>query len=936
MRFRTVIFLLFLTLLSCSRKEVPENPGTPADTEPREMVPVKLYLEVAPMEYVVDGEIVDSPPTKTDYNYQTEDAEDTHIYNVWILVYEQDGEDYVLKTSPVYVPNFTNGMSVDLPTSRNYCTILFMANTGLSEMGFRIPSTLEELKEERFAQMHTQVDLFGYDATAEKWAPRFNGTVDHMMISTNIGSIGSVGSPVPLKRAMAKIEIRVVNESIRGSKPDNQRVHLRYVRVNNVQDRSFYYTNYSDYATSKVLLRPSTASPIPSAEAGDWDMDTHNLDDWGKIISYKDFYAPDGSVWAGDTPTIDNILHGEVTPTTVLARFFVPGNVRANIPGDATSITLVGEYTQDGVRYQNVYDIPIRESDGMGNYCYAVRPNHHYTINVTIKQRGQTSETYNDGLYDFTKEELANCYILQPPLAADLARGYKIPVEKPNRFWGDSRYAANDIILQSTSSLLNEEKRGSDLAIGEDDDWWVEILWADFDFRDKVTFIRLFPDLKDKQNPPQYVYQDSDSDKLIARGRGFDPQKTGCFAFRLNGGVKGNIVIALKKRLYNKGKTKSADFIVWTWHFWITDYDPDSDPTFSASRLLGTVPGGKIWRMNNDFFTSPAGMFSDSYAMDRAIGVVDDPATPSFISQFTSESVANDIKYSKRAGLGMFYQYGRKDPLPGWNTIYYPDFSDDTKVITEAIKEGVTKNTRADIMSRFCTLPSNALRNLLGYTTTGDRYSNNNVPLSVMYPLLGLRSKDKELIWVIDDKYNPSIDNAPVMWNDPYFYEHESMDVTDNMGHHKSMFDPCPPGWVLQPRQKLGTISSHYFFMDEIDKKTGDNFDYWLITNTVISGENGPHGILVYPDGQPGTLIPSTFTQAIFFPYQSYFGPAFHCYYDNIKFKNIYSWAGYPTDAGTAYRFNLNKGQNLDKNYIKGEQGLYYQVRCIRNLRNEH
>ena len=945
-----LISILFLPFLACTQEVSPDTPTVPDVFEERELVPVTLYLDVAPMEYVVDGKFMDTSPTKATaadtlkYNYKTETAADTKVYNVWILEFEQDGEEYVLKTKPTYVPNYhaqmkNNGgewksepLTVDLPSTRNDCKVLFMANTGNPDLGFRLGTTLERFKEQRYAEMHTQIDLFGYDVDAGLWAPRLNGTKD-ARITTDTRSIGTPETPVQLKRAMAKIEIRVINESLIGNKPDDQRVHLRYVRVNNVQDRSFYYTNYSDYATSQKLLRPSVASTIDFSKESDndWDMDTHVPADWNKIIAYSDFYhvtgANKGEPWEGAAPDMATILTGAVAPTNVLARFFVPGNVRAGIEGDATSVTLIGEYSQGGVKYQNVYEIPIRETTPDGGYCYAVRPNHHYAITVTIKQRGKTGGDYNDGLYDFTKKELANCYILQPPLSADLARGYKIPVEKPNHFWGDSRYEADAVITTSSSPI--GEKHGRDLVIGETDDWWVEILWADFDFRNKVEFVRLFPNLAS--------YTNSDDDRLLARGKGTDPLKTGCFAFRLYGGAKGNIAIAIKKRLYkDEDPSKYEDFIVWSWHFWITDYDPDSTPTFSASRLLGTVPGGKVWKMNNEFFTSPLSGFAGSYAMDRAIGVVDNPATKSFIDQFAVESVSDDIKYGRKAGLGLYYQFGRKDPLPGWCTVYYPDMSNATKIKTEAIKSNPTKNTRALIMSRFCTLASTALRDKLWYTTGSEQYSNKNVPFSVMYPLVGLKSNDGKYTWVWDEKYNPAISNAPILWNDPYFYEHDSNHVTDNLGHHKSIFDPCPPGWIIQPRQTLGTISNNYFYLDGIDSKSdGVNYDYWLITNTNYPGEYGPHGILIYPDGQPGTLTSSTYSQAIFFPSMHFYEYSFKNGYEgNKKFKNIYNWAGYPTDIEKSYRFNLSKGQNVDKSqWIAGEQYLYYQVRCLKNTR---
>ena len=81
---------------------------------------------------------------------------------------------------------------------------------------------------------------------------------------------------------------------------------------------------------------------------------------------------------------------------------------------------------------------------------------------------------------------------------------------------------------------------------------------------------------------------------------------------QLNPGIAGNAVVA----------AKLDDVIVWSWHVWVADYDPMSDPFVWTDKSTGT-----------------------SYTfMDRNLGA------------------RNAEKYSAGA-LGLLYQWGRKDPF---------------------------------------------------------------------------------------------------------------------------------------------------------------------------------------------------------------------------------------------------------------------------------
>jgi hypothetical protein len=99
------------------------------------------------------------------------------------------------------------------------------------------------------------------------------------------------------------------------------------------------------------------------------------------------------------------------------------------------------------------------------------------------------------------------------------------------------------------------------------------------------------------------------ADDPIVYGNGTDA----VIAVETNGGVHGNAVVAIKM---------SGGDIVWSYHIWVTDYDPDN--------------GGPTWtNPNNDDYTF----------MNRNLG-----------------ATANSLSL---ASIGLMYQWGRKDPFPG-------------------------------------------------------------------------------------------------------------------------------------------------------------------------------------------------------------------------------------------------------------------------------
>lgn len=109
------------------------------------------------------------------------------------------------------------------------------------------------------------------------------------------------------------------------------------------------------------------------------------------------------------------------------------------------------------------------------------------------------------------------------------------------------------------------------------------------------------------------VWQDARSLVSSVAGNGND----GVVVVKLASGIQGNAVVAARK-----GNT-----VVWSWHVWVTDYDPESNI------FAWTDSKGDTYRY-----------------MDRNLGAM------------------SGEMYSKES-LGLLYQWGRKDPFPGGDDV---------------------------------------------------------------------------------------------------------------------------------------------------------------------------------------------------------------------------------------------------------------------------
>ena len=249
--------------------------------------------------------------------------------------------------------------------------------------------------------------------------------------------------------------------------------------------------------------------------------------------------------------------------------YYLPRNQKGTV-SSVTSAKDKNTYAPQTATYVEIYGINTSDGSTLRYRFYPgantttdfnLRSNYHYTMPVTVTAPGNA--TADSRVESF---ESANCYMYLPT-ATDKVQ--YIPINRVNQFWRNYSGTAE---LTSTT------------------EWTADIIWND-QSTDLIGFCTA----------------DGTDVGLSLQGKGYAP-----ISFKVKG-KEGNALIGIKK----KGGT---DYL-WSWHLWITSYNPDEN---TSDRIYDEENG-------NCF-------------MDRNLG-----------------ALSNSWDTS---AYGFFYQFGRKDPIP--------------------------------------------------------------------------------------------------------------------------------------------------------------------------------------------------------------------------------------------------------------------------------
>ena len=532
---------------------------------------------------------------------------------------------------------------------------------------------------------------------------------------------------------------------------------------------------------------------------------------------YEPYIWEEGTTSLTKTVYLPANLRGKTTQNTT------PAGKNSYAPDGATYIQIMAHYTDKGVNY------PISYSFYLGENLiddFNVVPNKNYTYTFEINSKGDADEDSRIedwGLVDFadTKYELANSYILNPPPGA--MRNFRIPVQRIYDFWGTPT-----IQNYENNSYLSMRDKGTK--------WKAFIMAADFDI---------------------------DPAKIkLTKSAG----KTGTdsyFEVQISSDVpRGNVIVAV-------GPDDNSNFVSWSWHLWITDYNPDAALRMGNGidgQYIYTVTGGTVHRYEGSLWEK----YKNMYIMDRNLGY-------------------NDRVYSfpeDESNL-LYYQYGRKDPF------FFP-------------KSSVYNNYKYP-ESHYHTFSP------VDYSVANSDM--NSVTYGVTHPLHFIKSTTKgyngsQMTWCYSDVYNTS--DLTMVWYDPLTVKGGPREG------EKSIFDPCPPGFRIPHSNTWQDFRSNAKEKPttNVMPETQAEIAYGFTPLEAIRGMQ----YWPYKDGQ---VISNDY---IFYPGCSFISPAADVgYWSNSKWAFV--WA--ETKASAEKGYSVMAQQAIIQQPNATGQGRGLPVRCV-------
>lgn len=395
----------------------------------------------------------------------------------------------------------------------------------------------------------------------------------------------------------------------------------------------------------------------------------------------------------------------------------------------ATRLEVLGYYGPD-------HDKPIQYSFYLGadlKQDFNINPNTAYEYDITFNGKGnlESDSRISDlGGLDFDVD--ANCYILNPPMGGVASYSFNV-VHRPNIFWG------NRFGIDSNPEYINNY-------IHPTDKWYARIIWSDFEM----------------------TREEARSLLAVAEGDATGSYMDASQRVTINipaGHPGGNVLIGIYKN------PEAPEQIVWSWHLWITDYNPDKIAGLAPkeNQYVYHVPGGQVIRFASDAsfdgkvsIWAEGQRYANAYLMDRNLGS---------LSQVEAECKS--------------YQHGRKDPfnndVPVWT--YDKEFNPSRVFGPDGKDNGMVTPVSYAVISA----PSQIVD---GVPNGGMNTGGYNVPYSVTHPTTFIANSN---YWTITSDI---FSNKDIMWNDPCPAVRTENEETSQGGkENKSFFDPCPPGW---------------------------------------------------------------------------------------------------------------------------------------------
>lgn len=449
--------------------------------------------------------------------------------------------------------------------------------------------------------------------------------------------------------------------------------------------------------------------------------------------------------------------------------WYMPRNARGTItnseqktkneiaPGKASYIEVyaVNKDKENEGRYYRIFPGANLTND------FNILSNTSYNLSFRITDGTEGEDARVADVKDVEFAELANCYILNPPSFGSAPLAYSIPVVgRVNQFFNN--YAYNTI--NKENGIFKGFQNASDT-------WTCRVIWCDN--ANLISFGNYTTESIDR------LYLASSS------GDGANKQPIKIVVPPLNKEQYGNLCFGIYDK---KGVCR------WSWHLWITDYNPNVSISVDPLKFTYSVPGGQVDRYacipfgyrtpsGNETTLTPlfkkvyeAGSnnfdycYNRSYLMDRNLGA--------------TSAYGMLPEYG-----GCYYQYGRKEPFQFRKTLY-----DGTgKKLQAAASRNWYQIENAITNSNYVKTMSDAIAAPTSFYQSSNSWMGTIAATSTPFEGTGI-------LYIWHDPTLPTSGVGVSRWNNV----------------KKSLFDPCPPGWQV-PHMANNRAS---FFSDFSNSRT--------------------------------------------------------------------------------------------------------------------
>ena len=622
---------------------------------------------------------------------------------------------------------------------------------------------------------------------------------------------GSANIVFPLKRIVAKIAFGIKNNAGSG-------LTVRSVQLYNIPTKLELLSN-------EIAMAANALYPMFS------DVENSYIDYPASVVSLAPGSALSNFVW------------------------YMPQNRQTGTPGTNSDPGLKNRLARPRATY-----VKIIASNAAGdNYVYRIYlganmtnnfdilPNTRYVSTVTINGPGDPNiderVTKND-IVD-TRGKAANSYMLNPPEVVGNSRTYLIYPTQVNRYFNTVSGYEPSAAAYIGAVATNDAVR-----------WAARVIWMD-----QPNLITVTSNPNGTNDGKINLVVDPD-----AKGEDMP------FKVIVPAGTQScNFTVGIFNNIDGNGiQNPLTEPFTWSYHLWVTDYNPDVKVVISANQYVYAAKNGAVHRYEDrsgySFWNNTC---ENGVIMDRSIGALSDR------QEITPRS----------RGL-LYYQFGRKDPFPSYNCpVYVP------------AAPGVTPG-QVSIESQVS-----------GPGTGVSILNSLAEPLTYFTGIVSSGNRD----WADEEE-------APVrLWKDKMITS-TNFDLTSTS--LKSIFDPCPHGW------QLPTYSVWSDFVYSSNSNTNP-----YITGTIMNGERGLEwwrdgymGMRYWP----GTGMAE---EEILYQAGGYFyGDSPTSIGTSNFIYSGYVWTSYPSGANNGYFINYTP--YYLNNFTITSRLNGFQVRCMKFVAN--